>query len=148
MTTEVKPLVVVGVDGSDGSKAALRWAADYARPVQGRLRVVGAWQFPTMYYGYAVALPEDDLATETEHAVRDAVVEVLGSEPGIEIETCIEQGPAAEVLRDAAEAADLLVVGSRGHGAFAGMLLGSVSSHVVHHADCPVVVVRPPKAGR
>lgn len=148
MTETVNPRVIVGVDGSEGSKSALRWAADYARRGGGRLLAVGAWQYPTMYYGYAVALPDDDLAEETKRAVRATVTEVLGSEPDIAVETRIAQGPAAEVLLDAASAADLLVVGSRGHGAFAGMLLGSVSSHVVHNALCPVVVVRPPKAGK
>lgn len=140
-----KPLVVVGVDGSEGSQAALRWAADYARRCDARLQVIGAWQFPAMYYGYAVALPEDDLAGETRRLVQQTVLEVLGADPDVPAETKIVQGPAGQVLVDAAESADLLVVGSRGHGAFAGMLLGSVSNHAVHHATSPVVVVRAPK---
>jgi len=148
MADTVNPLVVVGVDGSEGSQTALRWAADYTRRAEGRLLVMGAWQYPTMYYGYAVAIPEDDLAAETERAVRASVTEVLGSEPDLSVDVRIAQGPAAEVLLEAATSADLLVVGSRGHGAFTGMLLGSVSGHVVHHAACPVVVVRPPKAGK
>jgi len=64
MADTVNPLVVVGVDGSEGSQTALRWAADYTRRAEGRLLVMGAWQYPTMYYGYAVAIPEDDLAAE------------------------------------------------------------------------------------
>lgn len=147
MTDTVSPVVVVGVDGSEGSKGALRWAADYAHRAGGRVLAVGAWQYPAMYYGYAVVLPDDDLAAETERTVRATIVEVLGAEPDVPVETRIGQGPAAGVLLDAATSADLLVVGSRGHGAFTGMLLGSVSNHVVHHAQCPVVVVRTPKAG-
>lgn len=143
MTNEMNPLVVVGVDGSEGSKAALRWAADYVRRSHGRLQVVGAWQYPAMYYGYAVALPEEDLAAETERTLHACVIDVLDAEPDVPVETRVAQGPAAQVLLDAASAADLLVVGSRGHGAFAGMLLGSVSSHCVHHARCPVAVIRP-----
>lgn len=148
MTDTVNPLVVVGVDGSEGSKTALRWAANYARRGGARLLAVGAWQYPAMYYGYTVAIPEADLAAETERTVRTTISDVLGGEPDVAIEVRIAQGPAAEVLLDAASGADLLVVGSRGHGAFTGMLLGSVSNHVVHQASCPVVVVRTPKAGK
>lgn len=144
MTSESGPSVVVGVDGSEGSKAALRWAGDYTRLVHGRLRVVGAWQYPAMY-GYTVALPAVELADDTRRVLQDTVIEVLGSEPAIPVEIQVTSGAAAEVLLDAAANADLLVVGSRGHGAFAGMLLGSVSTHCVHHAHCPVVVVRSPQ---
>lgn len=142
MTTDPMTVVTVGVDGSDESKEALRWAADYARALHCRLQVIGAWQYPASYYGYAVALQDDDLGKETEKLVRDAVGEVLGDTSDLSTDVRIMTGPAAHLLVALSEESDLLVVGSRGHGAFSGMLLGSVSNYCVHHAGCPVVVVR------
>jgi nucleotide-binding universal stress UspA family protein len=137
------PLVVVGVDGSDGSKEALRWAAGYARQTGGRLHVVGVWRDPYVYYGYAASVFDADLSAETDSMVRKTIADVLGPESELPLEVEVLEGAPAEMLVEAAKSADLLVVGSRGHGAFAGMLLGSVSSHCVHNAHGPVVVVRP-----
>ena len=86
--------------------------------------------------------PEFDPAGDARRLLETTVAETLGEDPGLEIELVVAEGHAAPVLVEAAKGADLLVVGSRGHGGFAGMLLGSVSEHCVHHASCPVIVVR------
>jgi nucleotide-binding universal stress UspA family protein len=138
--------VVVGVDGSEGSRRALAWAADEAREHQARLRVVTTWTAPPVAAGAGYAsLPwygEADLSPVAERQLTEAVAEVLGEKPDLEIERVVAEGHAAPQLIDASAAADLLVVGCRGHGGFAGMLLGSVSQHVAAHAQCPVVIVR------
>lgn len=142
MTSTTDPVVVVGVDGSEGSMEALHWAADYVHRCGGRLQVIGAWRHPNVYYGYAAPMLGGDLEGDTGVMVRATVAKVLGEEPDVPVEVTVTEGPAAEVLVDATKSADLLVVGSRGHGAFTGMLLGSVGSHCAHQAHCPVVVVR------
>lgn len=134
--------VVVGVDGSPGSRAALRWALRYAEKVGGRVTAVAAWQ-PPVYGDVVVPLVLDDLGDRVEHELRKTVDEtkaLLGT--GTRVGQEVVQGAAAKVLLDAASDADLLVVGSRGHGGFVGALIGSVSRACVHHSPCPVVVVR------
>jgi nucleotide-binding universal stress UspA family protein len=134
----VSGIVAVGVDGSAGSKRALRWAVDEARLRDATLRVIKAWSYigqpgGTFDPGYG----DDD-------ARRDLQAEVasLGdSTAGLELDLVTVCDLPAKGLLDAAADADLLVVGSRGHGGFRGLLLGSVSTHVVHHARCPVTVV-------
>jgi len=143
-----RPLVVVGVDGSASSLEALRWATHYVSVAGGTLQAVISWHYP-VDYGYAAVPNADmDLAGWAREAIETAITEVHKEFPGVTITPRVLEGPAAFVLVEAAEGADLLVVGSRGHGGFAGVLLGSVSTHVVHHAPCPVVVVReaPPAA--
>lgn len=134
-------VIVVGVDGSGPSEDALRWAAGQARLTGARLRVVLSWEIPSA--AYLAPLPTGlDLEKDARKVLDDEVADVLGEDPGIEIEKLVAEGHPAPVLLDYAEQADLLVVGSRGHGQFTGMLIGSVSEHVVSHAACPVVVVR------
>ncbi len=129
--------IVVGVDGSDGSDRALAWAADEARRTGRAVHLVAAWQAP-LYPAMAVPQVLD--------ALRDATVEQLATIAasatleGIEVTTTVATGSAAWALVDHDDAA-MIVVGSRGHGAVAGMVLGSVSRQVVHHATVPVVVV-------
>ncbi len=109
---------------------------------------VHAWQVPVSYgygYGYAMILPVPDLEKIAGQVIDKAVAEVADLAPGVEIRTVIVEGNPARALLDAAKDADLLVVGSRGHGGFTEALLGSVSQHCVHHADCPVVVIRGPR---
>jgi nucleotide-binding universal stress UspA family protein len=134
--------VVVGVDGSASSLRALRWAADQARRTGNRLVVVTTWEFPTTY-GWVPPYPPDfDPGGDARRLLQEAVASELGDDPGVEVELVVEEGHAAPVLVQQAKDATLLVVGSRGHGGFAGMLLGSVSEHCVHHAACPVIVIR------
>jgi nucleotide-binding universal stress UspA family protein len=139
------PRIVAGVDGSPSSRAALRWAAGQARLTGGTVDAVIAWHFPaTGNFGWAPVSAVDDL--DFEEMARKTLDEVIGDladqAAGVPIRRLVVQGIPAQVLLDAAEGADLLVVGSRGHGGFADALLGSVSQHCVHHAPCPVVVMR------
>jgi nucleotide-binding universal stress UspA family protein len=136
--------IVVGVDGSEPSEHALAWAIDEARLRNGRIEAVTAWFLAPMIYGATNLLPP----TVSDRAV-EADAEEIGNaaanrvrDAGVPVESIVRAGHAAEVLVEQSAGADLLVVGSRGHGGFAGLLLGSVSAQCAHHADCPVVVVR------
>ncbi|MCU4186894.1 universal stress protein [Acidiferrimicrobium sp. IK] len=132
-------IVVVGVDGSEPSKEALRWAAEQARLVGARLRVVLSWELPSV--AYMAPLPAGlDFDKDAHRVLDEEIAGVLG-QPDVDIEKVVAEGHPAPVLLELSKDADLLVVGSRGHGEFAGMLLGSVSEHCVSHATCPVVVV-------
>jgi nucleotide-binding universal stress UspA family protein len=137
-------LIVVGVDGSDEAKAAFRWAVEEARLRDARVRVVHAWWvYPVIVPG--TPLTADAWARLEESAkelVESFVAETVGEDSDVEIEAVAVHGTAAEVLVEEAARADLLVVGSRGHGGFAGLLLGSVSQQCAHHARCPLVIVR------
>jgi len=138
--------IVVGVDGSPGSIAALRWAHAEARLRGATLEAVAVWQYPMMTTIPAFgAMPEvTDLTDETEQHLR-AVVSEAGIESSSEVPVTLRvcEGAAPAALIEAAAGAELLVVGSRGHGGFAGLLLGSVSHQCTMHARCPVVVVHP-----
>jgi nucleotide-binding universal stress UspA family protein len=137
--------IVAGIDGSDGSLEALRWAAKEAGLRGADLLVVLAWQLPTAGpYLPAVPLDVADWENGCREALRQAMNTVFGETWPAGVSAELREGPAARVLVDAGKDADLLVVGSRGHGGFVGALLGSVSSAVVHHAPCPVLVVRLP----
>ena len=144
--TEIKQ-IVVGVDGSDSSRAALHWAYDEAAHHGASLTAVATWHPPSLPmsppYG---SMPPEGYETEPEKAARDLLERLTGEleprTPDVDVRISISKGSPAKVLIDMSQGADLLVVGSRGHGGFAGMLLGSVSQHVVAHAACPVVVLR------
>jgi len=137
--------IVVGIDGSDQSKEALRWALDEARLRGASLEVVYAWTMP-VYVGYGVApaaaVDPAELQQAAQERVDGAVHDVVGDKSDVQIERKAVEGLAAATLVDEADGADLLVVGSRGHGGFTGLLLGSVSQQCSHHAPCPVVIVR------
>ncbi len=136
-------LIVVGVDGSEPSLDALRWAADQARLTGASLEVITTWEYPTSF-GWAPAWPPDwNPGGDSRKALAEVVSNVLGQDTKIDVRQVVLEGHAAPALVNAAQRADLLVVGSRGHGAFAGMLLGSVSEHCATHSPCPVVIVRP-----
>jgi nucleotide-binding universal stress UspA family protein len=135
--------IVVGVDGSEGSKHALRWAARQAELTGATLEAIITWQYPT-FYGWVPPYPDDmDLAKLARQALTDALDEVFGPARPAGLQTHVVEGFAAQVLVAASEGADLLVVGSRGYGGFADALLGSVSTYCVHHAHGPVTVIRP-----
>jgi len=133
--------IVVGVDGSVPSVAALAWAVRQARLTGAAVEAVIAWEFP-ITYGYPAPVSEVDWEELAERAVSDAIGQVRSSAGQVEIHTKVVEGNAAQALMDASAGADLLVVGSRGHGGFVEALLGSVGQHCVHHATCPVVVIR------
>lgn len=135
-------MIVVGVDGSPASIEALRWAAGQAVLTGDDLTAVAAWEWPTTL-GWAPPYPEGyDPASDAQKALAQAVGKVQGDFAELKIDTRVLEGRPAPVLLGVAKDADLLVVGSRGHGEFTGMLIGSVSEHCVAHARCPVVVVR------
>jgi len=143
------PRIVVGVDGSPSSQEALRWAVREARIVGGTVDAVTAWEYPAGVGGFGwspgadfAAFAASDLASVADKTLNDAVDEVLAAENEVTVRRQVREGYPARALMDAANGADLLVVGSRGHGGFAGLLLGSVSAHCVHHAPCPVLVIR------
>ncbi|MEU3570720.1 universal stress protein [Kitasatospora sp. NPDC036755] len=147
--SEGKGRIVVGVDGSEPSERALRWAVRQAELTGGAVLAVIAWEYPT-YHGARGWFPpaatdeaalEGRARQEAERAVREAV----GDDPPVEVRTEARYGSPAGSLVEASRGADLLVVGSRGLGGFAGMLLGSVAQHCTRHATVPVVVVRDPQ---
>lgn len=135
--------IVVGVDGSAGSKQALGWAARQAGLTGAVLEVITAWDYPATY-GWVPAPPEDyALADFAEKALSETIAEVLGADAPASLRRRVVRGHPAQVLVEASEGAELLVVGSRGYGGFADALLGSVSTYAVHHAHGPVTVIRP-----
>lgn len=139
---EPSHLVVVGVDGSDASIEAVRWACEQARLTGSIVEVVTAWQWP-MSWGPAVPLPSDyDPAADATSMVDQLIAPLAREFPTVTIRSRAVEGHAAAVLIEASHHADLLVVSSRGHGEFSGMLIGSVSQHCVSHAACPVLVYR------
>ncbi|MFH8387764.1 universal stress protein [Kitasatospora sp. NPDC018058] len=134
--------IVVGVDGSPASVDALRWAVGQARMQGAVVEALIAWQHPVAT-GWTVPIEAyEDLPGIARKVLDDSVREVTGSGAPAGIRTRVQEGGAAACLLDAAGGAELLVVGSRGHGGFTGALLGSVGQHCVQHAPCPVVVVR------
>ena len=135
-----RPRIVVGVDGSDGSKAALRWAARLARLLGARIDAVASWELPTGSLLRALPAsytPQPDI----EQLLADTVDEALGADRPADMRLKVLEGPAAQTLITVAHGALMLVVGSRGLGGFTGVLLGSVSARVAEHAPCPVLVV-------
>jgi nucleotide-binding universal stress UspA family protein len=144
------PVVAVGLDGSAGSREALRWAIAEARVRKVPLRAVHAWTYaqpliPSLI-GYPYSAEYIDSTNDERQRAAERLLEhvtaALADAHEIEIERVTAEGPTARVLIDAVGEDDLLVVGSRGHGGFSGLLLGSVSQQCAHHAPCPVVIVR------
>ena len=140
-------VIVVGVDHSEGAKAALRFALEEATLRQATLRVVHAWQYAyigaTGFEGSYPALGGDikELRDMAERDLDATLQEAIPETGTIEIERRVVEDRPAAALVDESRGADMVVVGSRGHGGFAGLLLGSVSQQVAHHAACPVVIV-------
>ncbi len=129
---------------SEQSKAALCWALEEARLRGAAVQAVFAWAI-RFAGGMGVVVPQPTVEEEAEEAERmlDSVIAEVGAGAGdVDVERLAVEGGAARVLVETARGADLLVVGSRGHGGFAGLLLGSVSQQCATHAPCPVVIVR------
>jgi nucleotide-binding universal stress UspA family protein len=135
--------IVVGVDGSDASVNALRWALREARLRTARVRVVLAWSYPQVStYHEAKHVLDVPFAEDAAAFLDQVVAETAAAAEGLEIEKKVVEGQAAPALVEAARDASLLVVGSRGLGGFSGLLLGSVSQQCAHHATCTLVIVR------
>lgn len=138
-TTEQTPVVVVGVDGSKESLAAVAWAQRYANATGAVLRVVVAYLWPQAY-GYPMMFEGFDPASDAK-GVAEQVVSGLAL-PADRIATRVVEGPPGGVLVADSADADVLVVGARGHSGIDKLTLGSISRYCVHHATVPVVVVR------
>ena len=138
--------VVVGHDGSGCAQEALAWAADLAERARWPLHVVRAWRIatapqpPTWEVGYVPPMADYEQAVLAD--LQADVAALLGAERARAVTCHVVHAPPVRALIEAAEGADVLVVGARGRGGFAGLLLGSVSDQVTHHAPCPVTVVR------
>jgi len=153
------PGIVVGVDGSDHSHRALVWAMRQAARQHVPLTVLAVRPDPvrpatSIYWGVR-AYPEDSHNPEVARKAIEEIVEQTGneiSETAPQVTVNVVTGDPAEELIKASRDADMVVVGSRGSGGFASLLMGSVSSKVTHHAASPVVVIRgegqPPAGGR
>lgn len=136
--------IVVGVDGSDHARRALAWAIAEAKDRGAALHIVSAWSVPGALYG-SVGVGGYDEATREFHAAAQRAAEAAAEEArsaGVDAAVSVPQAQGADALVEASRDADLLVVGSRGHGGFVGLLLGSVSAQCAHYAACPVVIVR------
>jgi nucleotide-binding universal stress UspA family protein len=144
-------VIVVGIDGSDASNAALRWAAEEARLRDAPLLVLHAWSYvPSQPLGEPglLAVPVGDVPGQLEaergaaQSALDAALADAGAVSGIAVSQKLVEGEAGDVLVKEGESAQLVVVGSHGRSGFRAALLGSVSHHVAGHAACPVVVVK------
>jgi len=137
--------VVVGVDGSASSQEALKWAVREAELRGLPLLVVTTWEYPTSF-GMMPGWPEGlDFGADAKHVLDEMVAPVSQEAGAIELRTQVIEGHPALVLEDLSKEAALIVVGSRGHGGFAGLLLGSVSEHLAAHAHCPALIVHAAK---
>jgi nucleotide-binding universal stress UspA family protein len=134
--------IVVGIDGSAHATRALVWALAQAASSGAKVRVVHAWQMPTVYEAGIPVPPSEEHVKAADAALGAAVERAAADWPEVRVETRLVEGHPARALLDQAVGADLLVVGSRGHGGFVGALLGSVGHYCIQHATCPVVVVR------
>jgi nucleotide-binding universal stress UspA family protein len=133
--------IVVGIDGSPSSIAALDWAVRQAELTDAALEVLMTWEWPASY-GWSPVPNDYDPGHDAATFLEDTLKSVRAAHPGLSIGSSTLEGHPAPALVEASRDADLLVVGSRGHGEFAGMLLGSVSEHCVTNAECPVLVLR------
>ena len=136
--------IVVGVDGSPASLKAVLWAAHEAKLRNSEIEILHSWSMPFVADPLAMMpmmFPVEEMVSEADKIVSAAAAIITGVDSKIQVATRIERGAASEYLIAAGKSADLLVVGSRGHGGFAGLLLGSVAQQVANHATCPVVIV-------
>ncbi|UTT67988.1 universal stress protein [Arthrobacter sp. DNA4] len=136
--------IVVGVDGSEASVEALRQAQRMATPLGAKVQAVACWEYPQMYSGY-VMMGVEGFEEGARKVLDDAVAQAFGAEMLTNVSSTLVRSHPREALIDASRDADMIVVGRRGHGGFGGLLLGSVSSAVVAHAHCPVLVVHTPE---
>lgn len=137
----VRGRLIVGVDGSEDSKQALRWAVAQAERTGQEVEAIAAWEVPVTILLLPTAV-EDDYADRAAAVLSDTLHEAIGDEPPVPVRARAAEGRAARVLTAAATPDDTLVIGSHGRGRLPGMHLGSTASYCVHHAPCPVVVLR------
>jgi nucleotide-binding universal stress UspA family protein len=132
--------IVVGVDGSEQSLSALRWAAVLAAATGADIDAVTAWEYPRSY-GEPVYTDDWRPDLDAEQVLEDALLEAFGEQRPTSLKTKVLEDPARVLLLEESAGADMVVVGSRGHGGFTGLLLGSVSAACTEQARCAVLVV-------
>ena len=135
-----RPRIVVGVDGSAQSRQALQWAARIADMLGATVEAVIAWEYPAAY-GLGPVPADWDPADDIRKVLDETIAAAFGDQPPSALRRELREGGAARTLLETSQGAAMLVVGSRGHGGFVGLLLGSVSASVAEHASCPVLVV-------
>ena len=133
--------IVVGVDGFESSKAALRWAIRQAKLTGAVVEAITAWHIP-VGTGWVPTPDMPDYQDDAFGILSEAIAELAAVEPDVQVCPRVVEGRAEQVLVDAADGAELLVVGSRGHRGLAEALLGSVGQYCANHAACPVVIMR------
>ena len=133
--------VVAGIDGSEESARALRWAAEYVERVGGILHAVTIWHQPVQF-GYRLPTPDTELEQRARESLDSTVDAVRRDFPEVDVRSRLVRGQVVDEFVGLSKQADLLVLGNKGHGAFTGMMVGSVALKLVHHARCPVTVVR------
>ena len=149
MTSTGSFVIVVGFDGSENSRNALRWGIDEAKQRSGEIRLITAWSkpplawYPTLLETAAGEVVTEDSPQQAAETMQAAALKAAGDEGVSATGQVVHNDSAASALLDAAQGADLVVVGSRGHGGFPGLHLGSVTTQIINHAPCPVLVVRP-----
>jgi nucleotide-binding universal stress UspA family protein len=139
-------VIVVGVDGSEGSTLALEYAIKEAALRGSKLRLISAWEIPASVLASVVAGKEfyEEFRENAVTVAREAAALVEEREPSLEHEEMVVEGQAGKVLLDSSTDAELMVLGRRGRGTFREMLLGSISRHVVAHAKVPLVIIPTP----
>lgn len=138
------PAVVAGVDGSKSSAQAIDFAFDQADALRAQVVAIHAWTSPFLTYADGASMlqfDEEKVREESRLLVAESVAGAAADHPDVRWTTELVSGSAAQALVRRSESADLIVVGSRGRGGFTGLLLGSVSQSVLHHAHCPIAIV-------
>jgi len=133
--------VVVGVDGSEASKSALRWSKLMATATNSTIDAVLVFQYPVAASGWAPAPADWNSGDDAQKTLTATVDEVFGADRPLGMRLIVREGDAARVLLHESADAQMLIIGSRGHGGFMGLLLGSVSAKCAEHATCPVLVL-------
>lgn len=136
--------VLVGVDGSASSIDALRYAARIAEAFEAPLTVVTTWNYPAFTSAY---VPDSWSPEKDAEEILDVSIEQAFADSPPRLQRAVLAGPTAQTLIEASRRSSMLVLGSRGHGGFAGLLLGSVSAACAEHAHCPVLIVHPRHTG-
>ncbi len=139
-----KNVVVVGTDGSDAASRAVSYGATEASVRGSKLLIVHSWFIPNFGYGSAYVAPINEIEIAAQEVVDKAVEATKEAFPGIEVKGKLLEGtPGVRLVEVADKEADIVVIGTRGHGSFTSLLLGSVSAYVLHHSNIPVLLVRP-----
>lgn len=139
--TSDQPRIVVGVDGFESSKAALRWAIHQAKLTGAVVEAITAWHVPATT-GWPPTTELPDYQADAFAILSEVMTEMCAIDPDVQVCPRVIKGRAGQVLVEAAQGAVLLVVGSRGHAGLTEALLSSVGQYCVHHAPCPVLIIR------